>query len=298
MQSELLDIIKRDFIASQEIEYGLNDLESICLVVGPYRNLTTLLSAIVSLHPNIQVLNHAFERVLTIKNINFFDEFQIEKLDSFIKYVIYISASGTRGSFGGSILHSHAFANYPGMQAAYTNRYGKQTVKKNIKSIFWKESLTVTRYLQNLPEKSLDSLLENNKKIKLLLPIRNPIDCGISNLKTGSMAKELTGKKLPELRDAFTAIIKIFEWFQDIKRDHPEQTIIITQRDLENKSISSISSFLGVKETSEWTEDIINSTSIKPSYVIDNEITNLFTEIINKSNLSVSLKNLVMNQIN
>ncbi|MCW5878805.1 MAG: hypothetical protein KIS80_08075, partial [Anaerolineales bacterium] len=53
----------------------IDGLESVCLFLGPYRNLTTLTASMLSLHPECQVLNHAGTRVFPNKNLNFIEEY-------------------------------------------------------------------------------------------------------------------------------------------------------------------------------------------------------------------------------
>ena len=53
---------EKEILKSKSID--ISTLETICLLSGPYRNLTTLTASMAVLHPNCQVLNHAQGRIL------------------------------------------------------------------------------------------------------------------------------------------------------------------------------------------------------------------------------------------
>jgi len=61
---------EREIRKSNDID--ISDIKTICLVFGPYRNLTSLSATMALLHPNCQVLNHAQRRILLHKKVHFF----------------------------------------------------------------------------------------------------------------------------------------------------------------------------------------------------------------------------------
>lgn len=123
----LSDVI--DLTLSRYVD--IQDIDSVCLALGPYRNLTTLTASTLFLHPNCQVLNHASDRIYGNREIDFFDDYNRRKMDRFIQFSIRISKKGRRGTRGGSIIHSHAFdSNY------------------KVKTIYKKEKLISRSYLK------------------------------------------------------------------------------------------------------------------------------------------------------
>ena len=100
-----------DFYRSKRNNIDTDNIRSVCIMLGPYRNLTTLTAGIVFLHPNCQVLNHAALRVLPVKPVNFFQNHSQATFDNFIQYAIYLSQSGRREDWdlGGTLTVSHAF---------------------------------------------------------------------------------------------------------------------------------------------------------------------------------------------
>ena len=81
----------------------------VAIILGPHRNLSTLTSACLAFHPNVQVLNHAAERLWREAQIDFIASPTSTVLRVFLETALRESEGGRRGIHGGSILHSHAF---------------------------------------------------------------------------------------------------------------------------------------------------------------------------------------------
>ena len=114
------------------------NLKTVGLILGPYRNLTTLTAAVLSLHPSTQVLNHAGKRLLTGRR-NFIERPDEARLDRFVDAALSASTEGRRGTFGGSIQFSHAF-DRENLRESYQRRYGDRAMKDDVRCFIWKES--------------------------------------------------------------------------------------------------------------------------------------------------------------
>ena len=112
----------------------VDSINTLICLAGPYRNLTTLTASIAALHPNCQVLNHAHERILPHREVNFFSDYTLDKWQRFLQYGLRISIGGARGRTGGSILHSHAF-DHENVKDVYRKRFGEKPIKDHIQSI-------------------------------------------------------------------------------------------------------------------------------------------------------------------
>ncbi len=124
-------------------------LKTVCIIVGPYRNLSTLLASLLFLHPTCQVLNHAEDRVLSKKELNFLRDYSDEKFSRFCRFALFASARGQRSGYGGSILFSHAFER-PAFKQAFRERFGAKTVvKKKVESIVWKANLRASSEMKH-----------------------------------------------------------------------------------------------------------------------------------------------------
>ena len=167
-----------------EAEITPAELESMCILLGPYRNLTTLTCSVLSLHPQCVVLNHAGVRALRNPRLNFLADYSPDKFGEFVRYAGFSSRGGMRGMYGGDIRLSHAF-DRESMQRAQAQLEG--SARGATRCLVWKDSHLVTNFLRSAGV-DVRGLLERNDKIRFLLPIRNPIDCAISNLRTGHVA--------------------------------------------------------------------------------------------------------------
>jgi len=166
--SDALDLMTSRFL-------DIQDIDSVCLALGPYRNLTTLTASMLFLHPKCQVLNHAAERIYGNNKIDFLRDYSRSKLDRFIRFAVTISGKGRRGNSGGSITFSHAFDSRYEMGEIY-RKTGMGKVKKEIRCLFWKESLRTSNLIR---EKQVDlpGIFSRDERLRFLMPIRNPLDC-------------------------------------------------------------------------------------------------------------------------
>src|SRR5262245_48814895 len=79
------------------------DADTVGLFLCPNRNLTTLTAAILSLHPQVQVLNHGFDRLRAAGLLKFLYTGRDDDLDHFIRGATAMAGGGRRGDHGGSI---------------------------------------------------------------------------------------------------------------------------------------------------------------------------------------------------
>ena len=119
-------------------------LRTVCLTLGPYRNLTTLTASVLYLHPRCQVLNHAGGRVFGDPRIDFLANYSEETFERFVRYALRASQTGRRGKHGGSIRHSHAVEDRPQMREAI----GAMAPKDQPICLVWKESLRTGNHIR------------------------------------------------------------------------------------------------------------------------------------------------------
>ena len=88
----------------------MDGLKTICLILGPNRNLTTLTASCCMLHHEVQVLNHYFS-INTNPETIFLSQYAPDKVDNFVTHVLDINKTGfDKPGDGGVITVSHAFA--------------------------------------------------------------------------------------------------------------------------------------------------------------------------------------------
>jgi hypothetical protein len=156
------------------------------ILLGPYRNLTTLTTALLSLHPNIIAYNHGLVRMP--KNVLFYeDPTNKQKYQNFIDYILANYQSGHRGTKGGDIRKCHAFD--PNKhETMYQMMESTEFEKQDPKVIVWKESGRLIKYFRHNGKFNsfdrIERLLKSNPDVYFIRPVRNPIDCVQSNMDT------------------------------------------------------------------------------------------------------------------
>jgi len=191
-------------------------LDSVCILLGPYRNLTTLTSAVLGLHPQCTVLNHAGLRTLQNPRLNFLADYSDDKFREFVRYAGFAARGGERGTHGGDIRLSHAFDR---RQMRDAEAKLADLPRARATCLVWKESHMVSNLLR-ASRVDVGRLLERNGKLRFLLPVRNPIDCAISNLRQGHVQffAESHGLSLASPQEAvLAAVLDEIAWFLDLR---------------------------------------------------------------------------------
>jgi hypothetical protein len=256
------------------IEIDITPIKTVCLALGPYRNLTTLTASILYLHPNCQVLNHAGSRIFGNELIDFVSKYSKKKFKTFIRYAIYISQKGKRGDYGGSITLSHAFDNqYPIRDIFHKTNSG--LLKQNILSLFWKESLRTSNYIRQ-QKVDLDRLLKLNRQLRFLLPIRNPLDCAISNLKTGKANIFADVEKDATLEQVLESILKEILWFKNLETRHPKRFFYFFEHDFNEATIRRLANFLELEPFRHWCTNALEAFDVKSRYSHSNSLMAFF----------------------
>jgi hypothetical protein len=253
-----------DYLQSKKIDVKLTNLKSVCLALGPTRNLTSLTASIIHLHPSCQVLNHAATRVLPINDTNFLVNYSQSKFNNFVRYAIFISQKGRRGGYGGSITLSHAF-DHEVLKKAYQNRYGDSLIKNEIQCIFWKDSMRLSNYIRN-NNINLTDIFSKNRLLKFLMPIRNPLDCAISMSKTGHAKKHFRELRDYSLESIVDRILLEISWFLNLKKKNPERYFYFIENQFNEDLLIRLAEYLQIEPHSDWIRDSLNSYQLKKPY--------------------------------
>jgi hypothetical protein len=236
-----------------EGEIASEQLASVCMLLGPYRNLTSLTGSVLSLHPQCLVLNHAGVRMLPNARLNFLINYSRDKFNEFVRYATYASQGGARGEYGGDIRHSHAFS-LESMQRAAAALRG--AARGPTKCLVWKDSHLVGNFLR-AARVDVRRLLQRNDKLRFLLPIRDPIDCAISNLRTGHVEffRESHGlSRASSVEDVVAAVLDEIAWFLALRdgSGRPESFFIYFEHEIGNDVLENMLRFLGLSRSEDY----------------------------------------------
>lgn len=240
-------------------------VQTVCLALGPYRNLTTLTAAMIALHPQCQVLNHGGKHILGNPQLDFLVDPSPSRLEAFIRAAIQLSRGGMRGDEGGSLLFSHAFDPQYQARTLYQQRFGEQRVKEEIRVLFWKESLRISNHLRNHAV-DVAQLLARQPKLKFLLPVRHPLDCAVSNLKEGHVRLLLNGNHHAPPEQVVEQILDELLWVQQLCQQQPERFFVYFAHAFEPKTVTDLAHFLGVEADAQWQRDACALFHVARSY--------------------------------
>ncbi|WP_437758498.1 hypothetical protein [Sorangium sp. So ce1389] len=248
-------------------EHIAGPIHTLGVFLGPYRNLTTLTASILYLHPACQVLNHAGDRVFGDQEVNFLLDPSAATFARFCAFALSASEGGRRGAYGGSIRLSHAFDDDVIRDAA-RKRFGEHPAKASVDSIVWKESLRVSMFLR---EQRIDigALLAANDKLRFLMPIRNPLDCATSNIRTG-LARLWHGSSGGDIKDILERILTELAWFRDLTRRHgTDHFLSFFEFEFDEALLRRLAAFLQLSPDPAWIEDALHCYRLKGGYEHD-----------------------------
>ena len=265
-----------DLQEAQKIDIA--PIKTICMTLGPYRNLTTLTAAILFLHPYCQVLNHAGNRIFGDINLDFFANYKTSIFEAFTRYAVYISKKGRRGDYGGSITLSHAYDDHFVMRNIY-ERTASSLLKKNITTLFWKESLRTSNHIRR-HNVDLGNLFKVNKQIRFLLPIRNPLDCAASNLRTQKVVIFQNNNNNSDIKEILRSVLEEILWFKNLEAQYPERFLYYFEHDFNKSTIIRMADFLQLAPLEEWCSNALEAFDVKSKYTHSNSLISFFCKIV------------------
>lgn len=258
----------------------IEGLQTVCIFLGPYRNLTSLTASVLFLHPECQVLNHAGARVLNNPELNFLNGYSEDKFRQFCHFALTMSQGGARGGYGGSIVLSHAFAEHAEMRKLYRARYGSRLVKPTIRSLVWKESEMVSSYVREHGVE-LIGLTRKNPRLRFLLPIRNPLDVSLSIARIG-ISRFYPQISDGDVRALLKTILEEIKTFLGLTKQEPANFYYFFQNDVSAQSLVALAKFLGLSKDERWINDSLSVYTLKKSYDYEPTLKEFYLEQVER----------------
>lgn len=247
-------------------------VRTLCMLLGPNRNLTTLTGAMAALHPGIQVLNNAGKRQLPLadKLLRSGDGAWAR----FVRVAVQRSLGGKRGVYGGSILLSHAFDDSH-IADLYARRFGTAFLKNDLTCLFWKSALRLTTHVRR-EGLDLDDALDRNPRLRFVMPVRCPLDCALSNQRTGHYRQfpELQGANVLQITDF---LVKLSAWGLELAERHPQSVLVFSEAELRDPDrrrsvLEALSRLLDLPLDERWVEDTQSLEMRKRRYDPDQDL--------------------------
>jgi hypothetical protein len=260
----------------------------IIFILGPYRNLTTMVGAHLNYHENIIVFNHGYYR-LKEQGLDFWNLLTEQSLNNFVEFVKNNYLQGKSGTYGGNIELSHAFEKKNSL-----SKYKKQIPeKKNAKYIIIKESGRITKDLRN----NLNDFDKINKLIKkfsdrllFIRPVRNICQAVISNIQTNhykytDYKNRHKRKKDVEFIDFMKWYIKDLYWFYLNKINHNHNFLYFYESNIIDLN-KIMCDFLNIDKSKNMIEDIKISNTRKINQEHKNIKNKALLELLNNNEIN------------
>ena len=230
----------------------------VCLVVGNNRSFSTLTASLLSLHPQCATLNHGWPRVMGNPEWNFFE--CPENLDKFVAFALDQQGSGRKGSWGGSILHSHAMQRAP-IREAYLARHESSIDRDTLRCLVWKDAQKIADYFVQNPGR----LAGLPDRVCFVAPMRNPLDIACSLLERKAAREARKAGEAPSGPaecdfDSFCGtlrrVLSRLLWVADTAASLPDRCRILWPEDYNGASFASLAQWLGLTRDEPWLSDV------------------------------------------
>lgn len=264
-----------DLILSRSID--ISECKTVCLALGPRGNLTTLTAAVLFLHPECQVLNHGGRRIYGNKPVDFLSDYSDEKFKRFIQFSIRIS-KGFRKKVGGSIVHSHAFDSKYKTEEVY-EKSGLGLVKEHIQSLFWKESHETSNVIRDR-NVDLGNIFKQNEQLRFLQPIRNPMDCAISNLKNTGHMRAFGLTRDASVIDTTRAVLDEIYRLGQFNQMYPGRFFYYFEHGISRNMLIDMAKFLQLEPYETWLTDSLSIMKTKPSYEHNGDLLSFYRKYV------------------
>ena len=207
----------------------------VCLILGPYRNLTTMTCSYVNFHENIIVFNHGLQKIKN-QNGDFWNKQTLESFNRFTSFVKKNYLGGSRGDKGGSIALSHGYDK----KHILSEHRDKIPQKSNVAFIFLKESGRVTKELRsNFSDfTKIDKLISVcNGRVVFIRPVRTIYKSVLSNIETrrvsGRRGLYDYHKRSNHEKNFLEWYLSDLNWFCKCKSKYPDLFLCFYEKDIQ-----------------------------------------------------------------
>jgi hypothetical protein len=179
----------------------------------------------------------------------------------FREVAVQFLQGGQRGAYGGSILLSHAYDD-AALRNAYGARYGTEILKEGATVLFWKDSMRLTNYLD---QRKIDplSLAARVPSLRFVLPVRSPLDCVASNLRTHHY--NLLNAQERSLQAGTRAILLMIRRFSEWEAQAPSSFFSFCQYELTAETLNRLAGFAGISRDPDWISEVLTVGRVRPS---------------------------------
>jgi len=252
---------------------------TLCLFLGPYRNLTSLTAVMLWLHPQCQVLNHGYRLVGGERMRWFLTAEDSERFNIFIRLLTELSTQVVdKEECSPHVLQ--VVQDNAGVEDAFGRLHGVPPVamvKDPMKCLVWKESQLVMNELLAI-DIQWDELFAQNSKLRFIMPFRNPMECAVSNHRQRKWIFFL-GLNDNDPLLMLRAVLAEFAWFVGMEQRYPERFFHFYE-DLTAETLTELQQFLGLDYHQEWVDTVLGLWKIRHPYLFSFEFVQYYLHMV------------------
>jgi hypothetical protein len=222
-----------------------SQLKTVGILVGPPRNFATLTATISGLHPECCAFDQAGERFFSPRR-DFLTHYSDKRLRAFCAGALKESCIGPRTRV------AHHFDRF-NLQSLDHDRLTKSAATDPPTCLVWKDPLLATTRIRS-SDSSIIELLDSAPKLRFILPIRNPLDCAISNLRNSHMegAEDIAEDRTRTL----ARILEMISWVAALEVRHPDRFLTLFQDDTPEKVAGGLLRLLSLRDDPQWRDSV------------------------------------------
>jgi len=137
----------------------------------------------------------------------------------------------------------------------------------------------VTNHLRDV-DFPFESVFQWNQGLRFLLPVRNPLDCAVSNIKTGHVryidAQDRKSRKLSVTRERLGE----FRWFLELETRFPARFFHYFGYELTRERLINLAMFLQLEPTQTWLDKSLEIYDIHSNYQHDGEMISAYQNLV------------------
>jgi len=259
------------------LEAATDRLRTVTVMLGPYRNLTTITASTLSLHPRCVVLNHS-HRDVKRSGANFLRGRADVRFRRFCHGALEVS----KARAGGAINRSHAFTTSEFLRRRFSEVRERRAPDEPVDALVWKESHKATNDLRRGPYE-LGELLDRLPALRFLQPIRNPLDCALSYAGRPGRLRLLGLPRGVDPSRVLEMILEHHAWFLEQEKRFPERLLHFVEDEVGEDLARRLQAFLELEPEGEWIRDFVEAFQVRPGgYFYSAEILDTYHELLDR----------------
>ena len=139
--------------------------------------------------------------------------------------------------------------------------------------LVWKESMRLTRRIRRQGI-DLTTTLERNPRLRFIHPVRNPLDCALSNSRTGHDALLDLGDATARIgsREDLTVgeildlVLDDLRWYLDQMSAHSDRMFLLVEGLTSAETFVELGRFLGLPADERWPQEAFDLFTVDTGY--------------------------------